>query len=132
MIPFLILRTGAGWEAGFARVGEKHLATLVIYIGAAIAEIAGCFAIWAIVRNGASVLWLIPGMLSLALFGWLLTKVDVDFAGRAYAVYGGIYIAASLVWLWAIEGRAPDRWDITGALICIAGALVILYMPRSA
>jgi small multidrug resistance family-3 protein len=62
----------------------------------------------------------------------LLTKVDVDFAGRAYAVYGGIYIAASLVWLWTVEGRTPDRWDITGALICVAGALVILYMPRSA
>ncbi len=106
--------------------------TLAIYIGAAIAEIVGCFAIWAIVRNGASQLWFIPGTMSLVLFGWLLTKVDVDFAGRAYAVYGGIYIAASLVWLWTVEGRAPDRWDITGALICVAGALVILYMPRSA
>ena len=108
------------------------LPTLAIYIGAAIAEIVGCFAIWAIVRNGASALWLVPGVASLVLFGWLLTKVDVEFAGRAYAVYGGIYIAASLVWLWVVEGRAPDRWDITGALICVAGALVILYMPRSA
>lgn len=74
--------------------------TLAIYVGAAAAEIAGCFALWAVVRNGASTLWLAPGVLSLVLFGWLLTKVDVDFAGRAYAVYGGIYIAASLVWLW--------------------------------
>lgn len=118
-------------EQGRAR-GIVVLPTLAIYIGAAIAEIVGCFAIWAIVRNGASQLWLIPGTMSLVLFGWLLTTVDVDFAGRAYAVYGGIYIAASLVWLWTIEGRAPDRWDITGALICVAGALVILYMPRSA
>ena len=108
------------------------MTTLIIYIAAAIAEIAGCFALWAIVRNGASALWLVPGVASLVLFGWLLTKVDVEFAGRAYAVYGGIYIAASLVWLWVVEGRAPDRWDVTGALICVAGALVILYMPRSA
>lgn len=106
--------------------------TLAIYVGAAAAEIAGCFALWAVVRNGASALWLAPGVLSLVLFGWLLTKVDVDFAGRAYAVYGGIYIAASLVWLWSVEGRAPDRWDLIGAGVAIAGALIILYMPRSA
>ncbi|MBN9261633.1 MAG: YnfA family protein [Hyphomicrobium sp.] len=106
--------------------------TLAIYVGAAAAEIAGCFALWAVVRNGASTLWLAPGVLSLVLFGWLLTKVDVDFAGRAYAVYGGIYIAASLVWLWSVEGRTPDRWDLIGAGVAIAGALIILYMPRSA
>ncbi|OJU33427.1 MAG: hypothetical protein BGN89_14220, partial [Alphaproteobacteria bacterium 64-6] len=100
--------------------------TLAIYVGAAAAEIAGCFALWAVVRNGASALWLAPGVLSLVLFGWLLTKVDVDFAGRAYAVYGGIYIAASLVWLWSVEGRTPDRWDLIGAGVAIAGALIIL------
>ena len=106
--------------------------TFAVYIAAAAAEIAGCFALWAVVRQGASAWWLLPGVLSLVLFGWLLTRVDVDFAGRAYAVYGGIYIAASLVWLWTVEGRGPDRWDLVGASIAIAGALVILYMPRSA
>ena len=110
---------------------EGNLTTLLIYIGAAVAEIAGCFALWAVVRHNASNLWLIPGLLSLALFAWLLTRVDVDFAGRAYAVYGGIYIAASLAWLWAVEGRMPDRWDILGALVCIAGAMIILYAPRT-
>lgn len=107
------------------------MTTLLIYIGAAVAEIAGCFALWAVVRHNASSLWLVPGLLSLALFGWLLTRVDVAFAGRAYAVYGGIYIAASLAWLWAVEGRAPDRWDIVGALVSIAGAMIILYAPRA-
>jgi len=105
---------------------------LAVYVAAAAAEIAGCFAFWAVVRNGASVWWVAPGLVSLALFGWLLTRVDVDFAGRAYAVYGGIYIAASLVWLWQVEGRMPDRWDLIGAGVAIAGALIILYMPRSA
>lgn len=106
--------------------------TLALYVAAATAEIAGCFALWAVARNGAASLWLVPGVLSLVLFGWLLTRVDVDFAGRAYAVYGGIYIAASLVWLWSVEGRIPDRWDLVGAGIAVAGALIILYMPRSA
>ncbi len=106
--------------------------TLALYVAAATAEIAGCFALWAVARNGAASLWLVPGVLSLVLFGWLLTRVDVDFAGRAYAIYGGIYIAASLVWLWSVEGRVPDRWDLVGAGIAVAGALIILYMPRSA
>lgn len=106
------------------------MTTLIVYVAAAVAEIAGCFALWAVTRLGASSLWLAPGVASLVLFGWLLTKVDVAFAGRAYAAYGGIYIAASLAWLWAIEGRVPDRWDTLGAAICVAGALVILYAPH--
>jgi small multidrug resistance family-3 protein len=106
------------------------MTTLAIYLAAAVAEIAGCFALWAVTRLNASPLWLIPGVASLVLFGWLLTRVDIAFAGRAYAVYGGIYIAASLAWLWAVEGRTPDRWDALGAGISILGALVILYAPR--
>ena len=54
-----------------------------------------------------------------------------DFAGRAYAAYGGVYIAASLVWLWAVEKQRPDTWDMTGVAICLAGAAVILYAPRA-
>lgn len=101
-----------------------------IFIGAALAEIAGCFAFWTVLRHQASQLWLVPGIVCLLLFAWLLTLVDVDHAGRAYAIYGGIYIAASLAWLWGVEGRTPDGWDIGGATICIAGALLILYAPR--
>jgi small multidrug resistance family-3 protein len=54
----------------------------------------------------------------------------VNAAGRAYAAYGGLYIVASLFWLWAIESVRPDRWDITGASICLMGAAVILWGPR--
>lgn len=106
--------------------------TAFIYIGAALAEIAGCFAFWAWLRLGKSALWLVPGMLSLALFAYLLTLVEVEAAGRAYATYGGIYIAASLAWLWMFEGMRPDRWDVTGAAICLVGAGVILFGPRPA
>lgn len=104
--------------------------TLLLYAAAAVAEIAGCFAVWAIVRQSASLLWLVPATASLLAFAWILTRADVDFAGRAYAAYGGVYIAAALVWLWAIEGRTPDRWDILGALVSIAGAGIILWAPR--
>lgn len=104
--------------------------TILAYAGAALAEIAGCFAFWAWLRLDKSALWLAPGMASLALFAWLLTLVDSSFAGRAYAAYGGVYIAASLGWLWLVEGVRPDRWDISGAAICLFGAAVILFGPR--
>ena len=73
-----------------------------------------------------------PGILSLVVFAVLLTRIDAAFAGRAYAAYGGVYIAASLMWLWLIEGARPDRWDLIGAAICLAGAALILFGPRSA
>ena len=69
-------------------------------------------------------------MLALAGFAWLLTLVPVAAAGRAYAAYGGVYIGASLLWLWAVEGLRPDRWDMTGAAVCMAGAAIILFAPR--
>lgn len=94
------------------------------------AKIAGCFAFWARLRLDASPWWLVPGKASLAVLAFLLTLVDVDFAGRAYAACGGIYIEASLSWLWAIEGRVPDRRDILGAAVCLLGAGIILLGPR--
>lgn len=106
--------------------------TYLIYAAAALAEIAGCFAFWAWWRLDRSPLWLAPGVLSLVVFAWVLTLVEVDAAGRAYAAYGGIYVAASLLWLWLAEGVRPDRWDFFGAAICIAGASVILLAPRGA
>ncbi|SIT58706.1 conserved membrane hypothetical protein [Mesorhizobium prunaredense] len=106
--------------------------TYLIYIVAALAEIAGCFSIWAWWRLEKSPLWLAPGLVSLALFGFLLALVDISAAGRTYAAYGGIYIAASLGWLWLVEGVRPDRWDLAGSALCIVGASVILLAPRGA
>jgi len=106
-------------------------ATIGLYLLAAVAEIAGCFAFWAWLRLGRSALWLIPGLLALALFAWVLTRVDSVFAGRAYAAYGGIYVAASLGWLWATEGQMPTRTDLMGGGLCLAGTLVILWGARA-
>jgi len=104
--------------------------TLAAYIGAALAEIAGCFAFWAWLRLDKSAWWLVPGMLSLALFAFLLTLVESAAAGRTYAAYGGIYIAASLAWLILVEGVQPDRWDVSGVMLCLLGAAVIVAGPR--
>ena len=104
--------------------------TLALYIAAAIAEIAGCFAFWAWLRLEKSGLWVIPGIVALVAFAWILTRVDSAFAGRAFAAYGGIYIMASMGWMWLVEGARPDRWDGFGAMLCVIGALVILFGPR--
>ena len=106
------------------------MSNATFYIPAALAEIAGCFSFWAWLRMGKSAAWLVPGCLSLALFAWLLTLSPADNAGRSYATYGGVYILASLLWGWAIEGARPDRWDILGATVSIFGAAIILLGPR--
>jgi len=106
--------------------------TVLIYAAAALAEIGGCFAVWAWLRSGWSPLWLLPGAVALAVFALLLARSEAEFAGRAYAAYGGVYIAASLIWLWAIEGQRPDGWDVTGAAVCLIGAAIILFAPRAA
>ncbi|WP_425400177.1 YnfA family protein [Aeoliella sp.] len=104
--------------------------TFAWYFLAAFAEIGGCFAFWAWLRLAKSAWWTVPGMFSLALFAYALTKIDSSHAGRTYAAYGGVYIVSSLFWLWAVEKARPDRWDFLGASICIIGSLVILFGPR--
>lgn len=106
--------------------------TIAAYIAAAAAEIAGCFAFWAWLRLGKPVWLVIPGVASLVLFAYFLTLVDSAAAGRAYAAYGGVYIASSLVWLWLVEGMRPDRWDLIGAGVCLLGAIIIIAAPRGA
>lgn len=105
--------------------------SILAFVFAAVAEIVGCFAFWAWLRKDASIWWLLPGLVSLGLFAYLLTLVESPFAGRAYAAYGGVYIAAALAWLWIVEGSRPDRWDVAGAALCLLGAGVILFGPRS-
>ena len=97
----------------------------IAYPLAAVAEISGCSAIWAWWRLGASPLWLAPGI-----FGWLLAQVETSAAGRAFAAYGGIYIGASMLWMWLVEGQRSDRWDFIGTSICLTGAAIILSVPR--
>jgi small multidrug resistance family-3 protein len=103
---------------------------MIMYVLAAFFEIAGCFAFWSWLRLDRTMWWVLPGIVSLVLFAVSLTRADSAYAGRAFAAYGGVYIVASLVWLWTVEGIPPDRWDATGAGISLLGAAVILWSPR--
>ena len=77
-------------------------------------------------RLGRSPWWLVAGAVSLMIFAGLLTHSGLEASGRAYAAYGGIYILSSLVWLWLVDAKTPDIYDLVGVGLSIAGALVIL------
>ena len=102
----------------------------MIFVLAALCEIAGCFAFWAWWRLDRSPWWLIAGIAALIAFAWLLAQSDIGGAGRAYAAYGGVYVLGAVLWGWAVEGLVPDRFDLIGATLCIAGCAVILFGPR--
>ena len=100
--------------------------TFLIYPLAALAEIAGCFAFWAGLKLDRSPLWLLPGLVSLALFAWLLTLVPSEAAGRAYAAYGGVYVMTALLWLRVVDGIKLSISDWLGAAIALCGMLIIV------
>ena len=102
------------------------IATALLYLAAATAEIAGCFSFWAWLRLGRSAWLVAPGGMSLVLFAWLLTRVDSSAAGRTYAAYGGVYVAVDVAWLWLVEGQRPTRWDLLGAVVTIGGMAIIV------
>lgn len=97
------------------------------YFLAAFFEILGCYSFWLVFKEQKGGIWLFVGVASLVLFAFLLTKVDSEFAGRAYAIYGGIYIFTSLLWLYFVEKQSFSKWDILGALISIFGAFIIIF-----
>lgn len=102
------------------------------FLLAAFCEIAGCYSFFLWLRLERTPLWIIPGLFSLVCFALLLTRVEAAYAGRAYAAYGGIYVAASLFWLAFIEKSRPLWSDWLGAALCIAGASVVLFGPKLA
>lgn len=104
--------------------------SFLAFVGASISEIVGCFSFWAWIKLEKSVYWLIPGTLCLWIFAYLLTYVEADYAGRAYAAYGAVYIFSSVFWMYFIEGNMPDRFDVTGVVVCLIGSGIILFAPR--
>lgn len=98
------------------------IGNLGIFFLAAFFEIFGCFAFWLYFRLGKTPWWIVLGVISLILFAYVLTKIDVENAGRIYAIYGGIYIIASLIWLVLVERESFNRWDIIGASLAMIGA----------
>jgi small multidrug resistance family-3 protein len=105
--------------------------TFALFFAAAAFEIGGCYLVWLAMRQDQPLLWL-PAIAALGLFGYLLSLAGAESAGRAFAIYGGIYILASVVFMAGVEGVRPDRWDLVGASLALAGAAVIFFAPRGA
>ena len=104
--------------------------SLGLFVAAGLAEIGGGYLVWLWLREGRS-LWLgIAGAAVLITYGIIPTLQPAGF-GRVYAAYGGFFIVLSLLWGWVFEGSMPDRWDLIGGVICVTGALVIMYAPRA-
>jgi small multidrug resistance family-3 protein len=100
--------------------------TTLLFVATALAEIVGCYLPYLWLRQGKSVLLLIPAAVSLGLFAWLLT-LHPAAAGRIYAAYGGVYISVALFWLWAVDGIRPASSDYLGVALCLAGMAVIMF-----
>ena len=99
--------------------------TFLLFVITALAEIVGCYLPYLWLKKDGSTWLLAPAAMSLAFFVWLLS-LHPTAAGRVYAAYGGVYVAAALVWLWKVDGVRLTSWDIGGAAIALAGMGIIV------
>lgn len=105
-----------------------ELKILGLFLITAVAEILGCYLPYLWLREGKSILLLIPGALSLAAFAWLLS-LHPTAAGRVYAAYGGVYIFVAILWLWTVNGIRPTMWDLVGSMVALIGMAIIIFGP---
>lgn len=103
--------------------------TSVLFLVTALAEILGCYLPYLWLKRNGSAWLLLPAAASLATFAWLLS-LHPTAAGRVYAAYGGVYVVTAILWLWAVDGVTPDRWDVVGGAVALAGMMIIMFAPR--
>lgn len=106
--------------------------SILLFLLAAVCEIGGAWLVWQGVREHRGLLWMGAGVLALGVYGFVATlQPDANF-GRILAAYGGVFVAGSLLWGMLADGFRPDRWDVIGATVCLAGVAIIMYSPRAA
>lgn len=104
--------------------------SIALFALAAVAEIGGAWLVWQGVREGRGAWLAVVGGLALAAYGLVATLQPDGNFGRVLAAYGGVFVAGSLLWGMAFDGFRPDRWDVIGAGVCLAGVALIMYPPR--
>ncbi|GAB6987306.1 YnfA family protein [Nocardioides pyridinolyticus] len=102
-----------------------------LFVLAAVAEIGGAWLVWQGVREHRGWIWIGAGIVALGAYGFVATLQEDAHFGRILAAYGGVFVAGSLAWGMAMDGFKPDRYDVIGALVCLAGVGVIMYSPRT-
>ncbi|MEU8526815.1 YnfA family protein [Streptomyces sp. NPDC048629] len=105
--------------------------SIALFIVAALFEIGGAWLVWQGIREHKGWIWIGAGIIALGLYGVVATLQSDDNFGRILAAYGGIFVAGSIAWGMVADGYRPDRWDVIGALVCLAGMAVIMHAPRS-
>ncbi|MGP3635477.1 YnfA family protein [Streptomyces sp. 24-1644] len=109
--------------------------SIALFAVAALFEIGGAWLVWQGVRGsdahgGRGWIWIGAGVIALGLYGFVATlQPDGEF-GRILAAYGGVFVVGSIAWGMVADGYRPDRWDVIGALVCLAGMALIMYAPR--
>lgn len=103
--------------------------SFALFFVAGLCEIGGGYLVWQWWRNGAPWLIGVLGAVVLLLYGIVPTYQPAHF-GRVYAAYGGVFVVLSILWGWAVDHIAADRYDLLGGLICLIGVGVIMYWPR--
>jgi small multidrug resistance family-3 protein len=123
-----------GWDDQTVNIPAETVAiakTALLFLLAAAAEIGGAWLVWQSVREGKDWWWAGLGVIALGLYGFVATLQPDAHFGRILAAYGGVFVAGSLAWGMLFDGFRPDRWDIAGAVICLAGVAVIMFAPRN-
>jgi len=108
------------------------LKSVLLFALSAVAEIGGAWLIWQAVREGKGWWWAGLGVIALGIYGFVATLQPDAHFGRILAAYGGVFVAGSLAWGVLVDGFRPDRWDLIGAFLCLAGVAVIMFAPRGA
>lgn len=104
--------------------------SVALFLVAALFEIGGAWLVWQGVREHRGWIWIGAGVIALGVYGFVATLQPDAHFGRILAAYGGVFVAGSLLWGMAFDGYRPDRFDVIGALICLAGMAVIMYARR--
>ena len=108
---------------------SEVLRSILLFVAAGLCEIGGGYLVWLWLRDRRSAVLGALGGLVLFLYGVLPTLQTAHF-GRVYAAYGGVFVVLSILWGWWIDGERPDRYDLVGGAVCLAGVAVIMYWPR--
>ena len=106
------------------------LRSILLFVVAALAEIGGAWLVWQGIREHRGLAFVGTGILALGIYGFVATLQPDPHFGRILAAYGGVFVVGSLAWGILVDGFRPDRYDLVGATLCLAGVAVIMYAPR--
>lgn len=104
--------------------------SLLYFVAAGLCEIGGGYLVWLWLRENKPVWFAVVGGVILILYGVIPTLQPVSF-GRVYAAYGGVFVVLSILWGWQVDKITPDKFDLIGGAVALAGVLIIMYWPRS-